>query len=88
MQTPPLADAEPPNAAARAIGRLFFGTAAAAALASALILWSVPTALAAPARPWLVGAIAALAALCALLMRAGAGPRLPLNAALFAVATL
>ena len=88
MTSAPLVDAELRDAAARVIGRFFFGTSALAGLASAVILSVLPPELPSGPREWLVGSVGVFALLCALLVRLSARPRFPMAAVLSAIATL
>jgi PAS domain S-box-containing protein len=80
------ADVDLPESAARMIGRFYFGTTAAAGLASAAIMAVLPPSLSALPRLALVGAIAVFSLVCALAVRFSARPRFPMNAALCAAA--
>ena len=88
MQPPRPDDATPPESAARRIGRFFFGTSAAGALASAAIMVVLPPHLPASTRLLLVGSTAVLALTCMLAMRLSRQPRFPMEAALGAVAII
>ena len=81
-------DAELPESAVRIIGRFFFGTTSAAGFASAAILTILPVGLPRAAQVALIGGLLVFAVLCALLVRASATPRFPMNFALCAVALL
>jgi len=83
---PRMADAELPDSAARIIGRFFFGTSCAAALACAAVLASLPAALAPGARVALVGSLVVFALMCGLAARASAQTRFPMTRALVAMA--
>ena len=83
-----LVDAELRHAAARVIGRFFFGMAALAGVASAAILSVMPPDLPAGPRLLLVVSIGGFALLCGLIVRPSARPHFPMAAVLNAVATL
>ena len=82
------ADADLPESAARMIGRFFFGTNAAAGLASAAIMAVLPPGLPPALRLTMVASIGAFALICALAARLSARPRFPMNPALGAVAVV
>ena len=84
--TPPVANTNLPDTAARSIGRIFFGSVAGAALASAVMLSVLPPGLPVGERVLLVSSLVALAILCGLAMRANRSARFPINAALCATA--
>ena len=85
MKITRLADAELPESAARIIGRFYFGTSAAAGLASAAILSTLLPALPLAQRLWLGGSSALFGLLCLLALRFSARPRFPMHAALCGV---
>ena len=82
MKITRLADVELPESAARIIGRFYFGTNAAAGLASAAILSVLLPELPLAQRLWLGGSSILFALLCALALRFSARPRFPMHAAL------
>jgi PAS domain S-box-containing protein len=86
MQPSRLDDADPPESAARRIGRFFFGTSAAGGLASAAIMAVMPPGLPGPMRLLLVGSTVVFALVCLLAVRLSRQPRFPMDAALGAVA--
>ena len=81
-----MADAEPPEPAARTIGRLFFGTTAAAGFGCAALLTTVPVGLPPAARIALVAGLLVFAAGCGLAVRASTAPQFPMTLALCAAA--
>ncbi|HWI11553.1 MAG TPA: hypothetical protein VNU48_09510, partial [Burkholderiaceae bacterium] len=88
MKITRLADAELPESAARIIGRFYFGTNAAAGLASAAILSTLLPQLPLAHRVWLGGSSALFGLLCLLALRFSAHPRFPMHAALCGVGAI
>ena len=84
--SPRLADPEPPESAARLVGRFFFVTSALSGAASATILAMLAPAPWTPLRASLVGAVVLFALACALATVFSARPRFPTKAAIGAVA--
>ncbi|MGK2897173.1 MAG: PAS domain S-box protein [Burkholderiaceae bacterium] len=88
MNTSPLADIELPESATRIIGRFYFGTNAAASLASAAVLWELLPGAPLGLRLALGGSVALFALLCVLALRFGDRPRFPMRAALCGAAVV
>ena len=80
--------ADPPESAARQIGRFFFATSAVGALASAAIMAMLPLQLPGSMRLLLGGSTALFALTCMLAMRLSRQPLFPMEAALGAVAII
>ncbi|HEY4292930.1 hypothetical protein, partial [Luteibacter sp.] len=88
MKITRLADAELPESAARIIGRFYFGTSAAAGLASAAILSILLPELPLAQHLWLGGCSALFGLLCLLALGLSAHPRFPMHTALCGVGAL
>jgi len=80
------ADAALPESAARMIGRLFFGTSGAAAIACAVVVALTPLPFAHDVRVWLIAALVTFALLCGAALRGSRAPGFPMNLVLCLVA--